>query len=106
MADTFGIATYASDDVNSYALRLSHRHYDASGLANGSAGLPLYPKHWTPRMVHGKTSDGLHHASLPVNETSALWTGATNSFTISGLGTFTVTGRTGEKRPNLALPFS
>ena len=104
MSISYGQATYASDDTNSYNCRLNNYHYTASGLGAGVGGQPIYPHKWEMRKVHGVSSAG-SHASLPVGVASGMWTGVTTTFTINSVE-YTITGRTGEKRPNLAPDFS
>lgn len=98
--------TYQSDDGNEYALTLHHNHAVASG-GFASTGQPGYPRGWTPRVVHGVSADGLQHTTLAIaNSGLALFQDANATFTIAGVGTFTKTGSTGEKRPRLAPPLT
>ena len=101
---SFGVAAYPSDDGNTYNLRMSNLTYTATTLASGGEEGALYPKHWHPRVVHGLSTTG-HKKSIPVAISNALWTGSINSFTYNGTE-YVATGRTGEKRPNLAPPFA
>lgn len=100
----FGLATYTSDTGLMYNKRMSLAHFTPSGLATGDGSQSAYPHRWYARRVHGVDSTKLKHCSLIVDDTSDLWTGTTNTFSVSGTA-FTVTGRTGEKRPNGASPF-
>jgi hypothetical protein len=107
-AEPFGIATYTSDDGNDYNIRINSGHFTASSLTTGNPVNPPYPGTWRPRMVHGIDSTKLRKASLVVPSGIGLFTGSTNTFTLveaSGSTVFTVTGRTGEKRPRQAAPF-
>lgn len=104
MAQTRGTAKYNSDDTNSYDLCMNAAHYAASGLAAG-ADDGAYPKHWTPRKVHGVDSTGLKHVSVPVGADDPKFVGSTTTITV-GPTTYNITGRSGEKRPNLAKPWA
>ena len=102
---------YLSDNSLNYAIVMSLAHADAA-IASPPENSNAYPKHWTPRKVHGITSDGLQKASLVIPDPSdTIWQGLTSgdTFTIgyeSGDTEYIVTGRTGEKRPNLAPPLT
>lgn len=100
---------YLSDNTQNYALVQSKAHADAAA-AEPPETANIYPRHWTPRKVHGISADGLQHASLvipdPVDE---IFIGATAGMTFNlnyegGDTEYTVTGRSGEKRPNLSQP--
>jgi len=101
---TFTKVSYPSDDGSNYALRISETKAANAAMDPASPGQAEYPGHWTPRLTHGKTADGLHHASIPTSAANGLFDGGAASFTYGGK-TYIITGRTGEKRPNLAPKF-
>ncbi len=104
MTAVFGQALYASDNGSTYNIRLKLANYTASGLSTGDDSVALYPHRWTPRKVHGVSSTG-KRASIPCLASSDIFNGGASTFSLGGV-TFQITGRSGEKRPNLALPFA
>jgi len=98
---TYGMANYTSDDGRTYGIRLSAEHFAASGLS-GWDGVRVLPKKWKPRVVHGVSADKQHHIALVRPQGGLFATGTSFSVAlVDGSGTiaYTVTGRTGEKRP-------
>jgi hypothetical protein len=99
---------YVADDGQNYAIVTSHNHAVAvSGSAPVVPGKSI-PKRWKPRLVHGVITQAgrdKHIAVVIPDKTSGLWTGATNTITVAGQGTFAITGRTGERRTQGAVDY-
>lgn len=93
---------YNSDNGGSYAVLTTQAHATAAG-ASGTSSDPPYPRHWRPRCVHGIAADGIQKAKLVIPAAADdLFLSGSGSFTIAGVGDFTVTGATGERRSRQA----
>jgi hypothetical protein len=100
---TFSFYAYDSDNAVTYEVRMNTAKGTAATNTSEAYGTsPAYPVGWKPRHIYGSglTSSGAtSRTSLVIcDPTNALWLGSSNTFTVTGAGTYAVEGRIGEKR--------
>lgn len=90
------VASYASDDGNTYKVSILQAHADEGGFAE-TTGIPNYPRKWRMRYVLGTSTTGIR-IKQPMHDAgqSVFVNGGT--IVVYGIS-FTVHGRFGEKRP-------
>jgi hypothetical protein len=99
----FSWMTYVTDSGQSFALRVdSDQALDPGrGWVEASIDMPVLPRGWRPRTVHGRDYGGIAHRTRVATLNAPLWTGSQITFTVEGtdlqLHTVIVSGRRNEK---------
>ena len=99
---------YQADDGNFYAVVTSRNHAVAINATGALAADPPLPVKWKTRKVNGLRIEAGRDKTVQLafpNKTAPLWVGGASTFDLQPAGTYNVTGRTGERRTQGAVPF-
>jgi hypothetical protein len=88
---------YLGDDGNTYAIVTTRNHASAAGMSGAAPGTPSVPRGWKPRHLNLVTPDGLQKAKLVLSSPLGFVGVIGATININSLGSFVVTGTSGER---------